>query len=53
MIYINLEQAHFKAASEEFTVWVAETIEDDKELIKAVFEYVTNRGNLKIYRKCK
>ena len=53
MIYINLEQAHFKAASEEFTVRVAESIEEDKGLIEAGFEYVTDRDNLKIYRKRK
>ena len=52
-IYINLEQAHFKTISEDFTVRVTETIEEDKELIEAGFEYVTDRGSLKIYRKRK
>ena len=52
-IYINLEQAHFKITSEDFTVRVAESVEEDKELIEAGFEYVTDRGSLKIYRKRK
>ena len=30
---------------------VAECIEDNEKLIEAGFEYVTNLGNLKIYRK--
>jgi hypothetical protein len=53
VIYINLEQTYFRATNEEFTVRVASTIEEDKELIEAGFEYVTDRDGLKIYRKRK
>lgn len=38
---------------DEYTVRVAHNIEEDKELIEAGFEYVTQRDNLKIYRKRK
>jgi hypothetical protein len=43
---INLE-------SDEFHVRVAKTLEEDKELIKAGFEYVTERDGVKVYRKRK
>lgn len=39
--------------NDEFHVRVAETLEEDKELIEAGFEYVTERDGLKIYRKRK
>ncbi|MEM3356957.1 MAG: hypothetical protein QXZ02_06005 [Candidatus Bathyarchaeia archaeon] len=38
---------------DEYTVRVAHTIEEDKQLIEAGFEYVTERDGYKIYRKRK
>jgi hypothetical protein len=38
---------------DEYTVRVAHNIEEDKELIEAEFEYVTERDSYKIYRKRK
>jgi integrase len=39
--------------SDDYTVRVAKTLREDEELLKAGFEYVTERENLKIYRKRK
>jgi integrase len=39
--------------SDEYHVRVATTLEEDKELIEAGFEYVTERNGVKIYRKRK
>jgi integrase len=49
LIYTQL--VDFK--DEEYTVKVAHNIEEDKELVEAGFEYVTDRDNFKIYRKRK
>jgi len=38
---------------DEYTVRVAHTIEEDKQLLEAGFEYVTERDGYKIYRKRK
>ena len=38
---------------DNYVVKVAENVEEDKELIEAGFEYVTDRDGLKIYRKRK
>jgi len=38
---------------DEYTVRVAHTIEEDKQLLEAGFEYVTERDDYKIYRKRK
>jgi integrase len=38
---------------DDYVVKVAENVEEDKELIEAGFEYVTDRDCLKIYRKRK
>lgn len=53
LIYIQLEQALFKEKSDEFTVRVAQSVKEDKELIEAGFEYVTERDGVKLYRKRK
>lgn len=54
MVYINIERAIYgELIDEEFTSRVALTIEDDRELIEAGFEYVTERDGAKIYRKRK
>ncbi len=36
---------------DEYTVRVAKTLKEDEELLKAGFEYVTERDGIKIYRK--
>lgn len=39
--------------SDDFHVRVAKNLEEDKELVEAGFEYVTEREGAKIYRKRK
>ena len=39
--------------SDEYTVRVAKTLREDEELLKAGFEYVTERDGIKVYRKRK
>ncbi len=39
--------------SDEYTVRVAKTLKEDEELLKAAFDYVTDRDGAKIYRKRK
>ncbi|MEM2111943.1 MAG: hypothetical protein QXX08_08735 [Candidatus Bathyarchaeia archaeon] len=41
------------SGADEYTVRVDHTIEEDKQLIEAGFEYVTERDGYKIYRKRK
>lgn len=54
MIYIDIERAVYgQLKDEEFTTRVAHTVEEDRELIEAGFEYVTERQGTKIYRKRK
>jgi len=38
---------------DEYHVRVAKTLKEDEELLKAGFEYVTERDRIKIYRKRK
>lgn len=49
LLYTQL--ANFE--SNDFHVRVANNLEEDKELIEAGFEYVTEREGVKIYRKRK
>jgi len=37
--------------SDDFHVRIAKNLKEDKELIEAGFEYVTQRDEIKIYRK--
>ena len=54
MVYIDIERAVYgEHGEEEFTTRVAHKIEEDRELIEAGFEYVTERDGAKIYRKRK
>jgi hypothetical protein len=39
--------------SNEYHIRVAKTLEEDKGLLEAEFEYVTERDGIKIYRKRK
>jgi len=49
MIYTHL----INFENKEFIVKTASTLKEDEELIKAGFEYVTERNGIKIYRKRK
>ena len=54
MVYIDIEKAIYGSGrDDDYTVRVAKTIKEDKELIEAGFEHVTDRDNMKIYRKRK
>ena len=52
-IYINIEQAMFSMASDEFHVKVAHNIDEAAELVKVGFEFVTGEymDGGKIFRK--
>jgi len=52
-IYINLEQALFKDANDEYHVKVADTVEEATKLIAVGYEYVSTMGDKQIYRKRK
>jgi integrase len=52
-IYINLEQALFGEANDEYHVKVAETIEEATKLLAVGYEYVSTMDNKQIYRKRK
>jgi len=54
MKYIDLEHAIFNSRNDEqFTVKVAETVEEVCELVEAGFEYVTEVNHKQIFRKRK
>jgi len=50
LIYTQLLQCE---QDDNYTCRVAQDVKQDKELIEAGFEYVTERDGLKIYRKRK
>jgi len=52
-IYVNIDQQLFTGFNDQFISKVAKTIEEDRELIEAGFEFVTERDRIKIYRKRK
>ena len=52
-IYINLKQALFKEANDEYHVKVAETIEEATKLVAVGYEYISTIGDQQIYRKRK
>jgi integrase len=52
-IYVNLDQALFGEANDEYHVKVAETIEEATNLIAVGYEYVSTMENKQIYRKRK
>ena len=52
-IYINIEQALFEEAPEEFHVKVAEKPDEIKALLEVGFEYVCERDGLMFFRKRK
>ena len=52
MIYIDIEKALYgELKDEEFVTRVATTLEEDRTLIEAGFEFVTERDGTKIYWK--
>jgi hypothetical protein len=52
-LYINIEHTLFEPYSDEFTVKVAEKIEDVKALLEVGFEYVCQKDGLIYLRKRK
>jgi hypothetical protein len=53
MIYINLEAALYQIRSDQFTVRVAQTLDEACKLVEAGFSYVTDMDGDKIFRKRK
>jgi hypothetical protein len=53
LIYIDLETALFKDTNDEFTVKVADTIEEACKLLEVGFEYVCEIDGKRIFRKRK
>ncbi|MBO3753665.1 MAG: hypothetical protein FGF53_02105 [Candidatus Brockarchaeota archaeon] len=53
MLYIQVEKALYGEENDEFTVKVAKTIEEAKELLEAGFEYVFEKDGLMLLRKRK
>jgi len=53
MIYITLEQALFQQVNVQFTVKLANNVEEASKLVEVGFEYVCEYGDAKIFRKRK
>jgi len=53
MIYINLEQSLFNAASDDFHVKTAKTLEEVCKLEEVGFEYFTTIDDVQVFRKRK
>ncbi|MEM3703973.1 MAG: site-specific integrase, partial [Candidatus Bathyarchaeia archaeon] len=53
LIYIDLEKALFRETNDEFTVRVAENLEEACKLLEVGFEYVTEIDGKRIFRKRK
>jgi integrase len=52
-VYINIEQALFQVADEEYHVKVAHDLKEACQLVESGFEYVTETDGCKIFRKRK
>ena len=53
-IYINIERSLFQSTdNDEFIVKVAKNLQEVCELLEVGFEYVTEMGNVKVFRKRK
>ena len=53
-IYINIERSLFQSTdNDEFIVKVAKNLQEVCELLEVGFEYVTEMGNIKVFRKRK
>jgi hypothetical protein len=53
MIYINMEQALFLEANDQFTCKTATNVKEATELIEAGFEYIQEIDGIRLYRKRK
>jgi integrase len=53
MIYITLENALFQNTNEEYTIKTAKTVQEASDLLTVGFEYVTDMGDVKLFRKRK
>jgi len=53
LLYIQLAEVIFKETTDEFTVRVAKTPEEVKELLEVGFEYVVEKDGLMFFRKRK
>ena len=53
LLYIQLDQALFREASDEFTVKVAKTQKEIEELLEVGFTYVCEKDGLLYFRKRK
>jgi len=53
LIYIDLEKATFKETNDEFTVRVAESLDEACKLLEVGFEYITDMDGKKLFRKRK
>jgi integrase len=53
LIYIDLEKAAFKETNDEFTVKVADTLDEACKLLEVGFEYITDMEGKKLFRKRK
>ena len=52
-VYINIERSTFETGNNSFTVKMAETPDEIKELLETGFEYDCQRDNLTFLRKRK
>jgi len=53
LVYIDLEKALFNETNDEFTVKVADTLDEACKLLEVGFEYVTDMEGKKLFRKRK
>jgi len=53
LLYIQLAETIFKETTDEFTVRVAKSLDDACSFLEAGFEYVTDLGEVKLFRKRK
>ena len=52
-VYINVEQAIFQIANDEYHVKVAHDLKEACQLLETGFEYVTDMEGAKLFRKRK
>ena len=52
-IYVSIDRQLFSGFSDEFIYKVATTVEEDRKLIEAGFEYVCEKDGLLYFRKRK
>lgn len=53
LIYIHLENTIYRTSNDEFHVKIAKSPEEVQQLLEVGFEYVTDMGDLKFFRKRK